>query len=38
MKASLKVGYKVYMLRKLLDIFDKEGGYEKAAAERDKTT
>ena len=36
MIASLKVGYKVIMLRKLLDIFDVEGGY-KAAYEKRKT-
>lgn len=34
MIASLKVGYQVIMLHKLLDIFDKECGYKQAAAER----
>ena len=36
MIASLKVGYRVIMLGKLLDVFDQEGGYEKAADTRGK--
>ena len=34
MIASLKVGYKIIMLDKLLEIFDGEGGYEGAARAR----
>ena len=35
MIASLKVGYKTKMLSTLLDIFDEEGGYERAKVRRD---
>jgi len=35
--ASLKVGYKTSMLMQLLEIFDKEDGYEKAARLRQST-
>jgi DDE superfamily endonuclease/Tc5 transposase DNA-binding domain len=34
MIASLKIGYKLTMLRKLLEIFDEEGGFEGAANTR----
>ena len=37
MIASLKIGYKATMLNKLLRIFDNEGGYEGAAANRRRT-
>ena len=37
MIASLKVGYKSNMLFRLLEIFDEEGGYEKAATRRRAT-
>ena len=36
MIAALKVGYKTTMLKKLLEIFDMPGGYERAAAIRKK--
>lgn len=35
--ASLKVGYKTSMLMQLLEIFDREGGYEEAARLRQST-
>jgi hypothetical protein len=36
MIASLKVGYKTFMLNELLDLFDQEGGFELAAERRQK--
>ena len=36
MIASIKVGYKVTLLEQLLSIFDIEGGYLRAYAERNK--
>jgi hypothetical protein len=36
MIASLKAGYKTFMLNELLDLFDQEGGFELAAERRQK--